>query len=71
MAGADAVICYGNAKPDDTHLLADVIAIDADVIAWLERKIKRQEEIPMTMVPTTPSAAAGVSKGAARRKRKY
>jgi hypothetical protein len=38
---ADA-ICYGNAKPDDVHLAADIVAIDNDIIAWLKRPERRK-----------------------------
>jgi hypothetical protein len=39
---ADAVICYGGAQPGDTYLLADVVAIDSDILAWLEQRQRKQ-----------------------------
>jgi hypothetical protein len=36
---ADGVICYGDAKPGDLHLLADVRATsDAELVAYVERR---------------------------------
>jgi hypothetical protein len=41
MAGG--VTCYGNASPDDTHLLANVVAVDDDIVGWLEHRQRRSE----------------------------
>jgi hypothetical protein len=40
----DVVICYGNTKPDDLHMAARIVAIDADIIAVLERRQQRRSK---------------------------
>jgi hypothetical protein len=35
--------CYGNAGPHDDHLAANIVAIDSDIVRWLERK--RMDEV--------------------------
>jgi hypothetical protein len=49
VTDADAATCYGdgNARPDDIHLLAEVVAIDGEiieVIAERERLRKKRQE---------------------------
>ena len=39
-----STFCCGNASPEDEHLLADIVAIDADIIEWLERRERRRKE---------------------------
>lgn len=34
--GDEVIFCYGGAKPDDTHLLAEIVAIDGEIVALLE-----------------------------------
>ena len=38
-----AAICYGNAQPHDHHLAADIVAIDSDIVEWLEQRERRRE----------------------------
>jgi hypothetical protein len=47
----EAMICYGNAKPDDTHLLADVVAVDGEIVAWLERREQKKPQRNPTNAP--------------------
>jgi hypothetical protein len=42
-ADSDIVICYGGAKPTDTHLASKVVAIDEEIIEWLERRERRRK----------------------------
>jgi hypothetical protein len=48
MSDADAEVtftfCYGNAGPNDYHLAADIVAIDGDIVRWLERREQRRKE---------------------------
>jgi hypothetical protein len=37
-----STFCYGNASPGDNHLLADIVAVDADIVRWLERRERRR-----------------------------
>jgi hypothetical protein len=32
------VKCYGNAQPGDLHCAADIVAIDGEIVEWLERQ---------------------------------
>jgi hypothetical protein len=32
----DDVICYGGARPTDTHLLADIVAVDDEIADFLD-----------------------------------
>ena len=41
-ADCDTVICGGGAKPTDLHLASKVVAIDEEIIEWLERREKRK-----------------------------
>jgi hypothetical protein len=41
----EIIICGGNAKPEDTHLLSTVHCIDDEIIRWLERREKRKRRI--------------------------
>lgn len=43
----DAVICYGNADPGDTHLFARVVAVDDGIVRWLERRERRKRSREM------------------------
>jgi hypothetical protein len=38
------VKCYGNAKPSDLHLAADIVAVDGEVVAWLSRQRREQPQ---------------------------
>jgi hypothetical protein len=33
---SDGVLCGGGAWPTDTHLLADVRAVDGEIVEWLD-----------------------------------
>ena len=33
-----STFCYGGAGPNDDHLLADIVAVDGDIVRWLERR---------------------------------
>jgi hypothetical protein len=45
MAEMDEVmICYGGAGPTDTHLLADVVAIDGEIVRLIERRERRKKD---------------------------
>jgi hypothetical protein len=35
-------LCGGTATPADVHLLADIVAVDAGIIAWLEQREKQR-----------------------------
>ena len=38
----DIIICYGGAKPTDTHLASTVHCIDDEIIAWPDRREQRR-----------------------------
>jgi hypothetical protein len=42
LDGDDIIICGGSAKPTDWHLLSKVVAVDAEIFEWLERREKRK-----------------------------
>jgi hypothetical protein len=42
------VLCYGNAHPNDYHLAADVVAIDSEIVAVLERRERRRRKTKQT-----------------------
>ena len=46
FADCDTIVCYGNAKPTDTHThTASVIhCIDGEIIGWLERQERRRRD---------------------------
>jgi hypothetical protein len=45
-ADCDIVIGGGEAKPTDLHLLSKVVAVDEEIIEWLERReAKRKKTI--------------------------
>jgi hypothetical protein len=37
-------LAYGNAQPDDTHLAADVVAIDGEIIEVLAERERRRRK---------------------------
>ncbi len=41
----DILIAHGGAGINDTHLLADVVAIDEEIIDWLELREKRRRRL--------------------------
>jgi hypothetical protein len=41
-ATSEIIVCYGDANPRDTHLFARIVAVDDEIIAWLERRERRQ-----------------------------
>ena len=45
FADCDAIVCYGNAKPTDTHLASVIHCIDGEIIGWLERQERRRRDI--------------------------
>jgi len=47
----------GNAGPDDDHLLADIVAVDGDIVRWLERRERRRAEISCNVPPEGLKAA--------------
>jgi len=44
FADCDAIGCYGNAKPTDTHLASVIHCIDGEIIGWLERQERRRRD---------------------------
>jgi hypothetical protein len=48
---------YGNASPGDDHLLADIVAIDGDIVRWLERRERRRAKISCNVPPEGLKAA--------------
>ena len=36
LADGDLIVCYGGAKPTDTHLASTVHCIDDEIIKWLD-----------------------------------
>jgi hypothetical protein len=40
-----SAICYGNAGPNDYHLAADIVAVDGDIVAWLEQRERRRPSL--------------------------
>ena len=38
----EVIICYGGAKPTDTHLASTVHCVDDEIIEWLERRERRR-----------------------------
>jgi hypothetical protein len=42
IADDEIVICYGNAKPEDTHLASIVHCIDDEIFKWLKRRELRK-----------------------------
>jgi hypothetical protein len=38
----EPVLCYGNAEPDDLHLLATVHCRDGEILEWLERRDRKE-----------------------------
>jgi hypothetical protein len=44
FADCDAIVCYGNAKPTDTHLASVIHCIDGEIIGWLERQERRRRD---------------------------
>jgi hypothetical protein len=38
----EIVFCRGNAKPGDTHLEVEIVAIDDEIIEWLQRRERRK-----------------------------
>ena len=36
--------CGGDAEPDDEHLLADIVAVDNDIIAVIAERERRKRE---------------------------
>jgi hypothetical protein len=47
-ADCDVIVCYGNAKPTDTHLASKIRCIDGEIIEWLERRERRRRPVPRT-----------------------
>ena len=39
--GSSVIVCYGGAKPGDTHLASRIVAIDGEIIDWLARREQR------------------------------
>jgi hypothetical protein len=37
-------ICYGGAQLEDIHLLADIVAIDGEIVEWLEQRERRRKK---------------------------
>jgi hypothetical protein len=46
-----STFCYGNAGPNDVHLLADIVAVDGDIVRWLERRERRRAKISCNVPP--------------------
>jgi len=44
FADCDAIVCYTNAKPTDTHLASVIHCIDGEIIGWLERQERRRRD---------------------------
>jgi hypothetical protein len=44
MTSEADVKCYGNAKPGDLHLAADIVAIDDEIVTWLRRQQREQPQ---------------------------
>jgi hypothetical protein len=42
FADCDTIVCYGNAKPTDTHTASVIHCIDGEIIGWLERQERRR-----------------------------
>jgi hypothetical protein len=41
-ADCDVIVCYGGAKPTDTHLASVIHCIDDEIIGWLRRREQRR-----------------------------
>jgi len=44
FADCDTIVCYGNAKPTDTHTASVIHCIDGEIIGWLERQERRRRD---------------------------
>ena len=46
FADCDTIVCYGNAKPADTHTHTHSVihCIDGEIIGWLERQERRRRD---------------------------
>jgi hypothetical protein len=38
----EIIFCGGNAKPSDTHLAVEIVAVDDGIVEWLERRERRK-----------------------------
>jgi hypothetical protein len=47
----EIIVCYGNAKPGDIHLVSTIHCIDEEILDWLERheEEKRNEFVSRRM----------------------
>ena len=43
----EVIVCYGGAKPADTHLASIIHCVDDEVIGWLERLEAKRKKIPV------------------------
>jgi hypothetical protein len=41
----EIIICYGNAKPEDTHLASTIHCINAEIFKWLERRERKKRRL--------------------------
>jgi hypothetical protein len=48
-AEVTSTFCYGNAGPHDYHLAADIVAVDDQIIAWLERRSRSKNAKPLKL----------------------
>ena len=44
FADCDVIVCYGGAKPTDSHLASTVHCVDDEIIEWLRRRERRRHE---------------------------
>jgi hypothetical protein len=44
FADCDTIVCYGSAKPTDTHTASVIHCIDGEIIGWLERQERRRRD---------------------------
>jgi hypothetical protein len=47
----DVIVCYGNAKPTDTHLASTIHCIDDEIIEFLKRRERRKRQTPRRASP--------------------
>jgi hypothetical protein len=44
MSDNEVIVCGGNAKPTDLHLLSTVCAVDEEIFEFLERRERRRSK---------------------------
>ena len=44
VADCEVIVCYGGAKPTDTHLASRIVAVGDEIIEWLERRERRRRD---------------------------